>query len=77
MKTADARSKINALVAQIKANAGLRIQIESDPATAMAVVGIPHEAFDGILTESDLEHVYGGMACTPRTTTDNCSNNCA
>jgi hypothetical protein len=73
MKISKARSKLNTFVAQIKANAGFRSQIESDPLSALVSAGISREEFDEILDDGDLDQVYGGLSCTPRGTESSCN----
>lgn len=76
MSTQDARGKIDALIQRMKSDARFQQQIQSDPSGALIAAGLFPDAIGDVLLDSDLEIVAGGMACSPRTTTDNCSCNC-
>jgi hypothetical protein len=68
----DVRNKIDGLLAMFKNDAAFQAQVQLDPSRTLDSVGLSLNQ----LYDSDLEHIAGGMSCTPRTTTESCSCNC-
>ncbi len=69
----DVRNKIDGLLAKLRSDSSFQDQVQHDPSRTLDSVGLSLTQ----LYDSDLVHVAGGMSCTPRTTTDSCSCNCA